>query len=579
MNISQLAIALFCLALAACSTTVSKPAPPAETAVPEQAAATAKAPVVKTRPFPDDSFYDLLVAEFAVRRSYYDLALGNYLQQAHQTRDPGVTARATHLAQFLEADKAALDAAQLWVELEPDNVEAQYTSATMLAKNQRPSEAIQHMALVLDKGGATNFAAIAASSLTLPEPTRNELEAEFDGLLKLHPGNTQLLLGKALLLQQRGEVEQALDTTREVIREDPDDLHAVVVEARLLQQLDRPEEALARLDDMVTRHPDNKRLRLQYARMLMSRDIALARQQFEVLIRQSPSDPDLLLSLAIINRETGNLADSEMYFQRLLATGERTTEAHFYLGQIAEEQGQWSLAISHYQQIPPGPDFLASTNRITGVYIKQQQVDKARLYLASLRQLYPEDSVRFYLVESQALMSLRQLDECQQLLDEALLSYPGDESLLYARSSVSEKRRDYVSMERDLRQIIGQNPDNAIALNALGYVLVNQNIRLDEAEQLLNRAIQLQPGEPAILDSLGWLHYRRGYLDRALNYLQQAYREFPDPEVAAHLGEVLWQSGQRGQAIKVWQQGLQRDPDSQIILETIERLDNDPGKP
>ena len=572
MSISKLATILVCLSISACSTNNSQPedssAAPVAAAQPQE---------TNSRPFPDDSFYDLLVAEFAVRRSYYDLALGNYLQQAHQTRDSGVTARATHLAQFLQADKAALDAAQLWVELEPENVEAQYTSATMLAKNQRPLEALQHMAWVLDNGGSTNFAAIAASSLSLDEPTRKGLEAEYDRLLQTHPDNTQLMISKALLLQQRGEVEEALTVTRDVIKEDPDDLHAVVVETRLLQQLGRLDEAVIRLEKMVAKHPNNRRLRLQYARVLMSRDIPLAREQFEVLIRESPNDPDLLLSLAIISKETGNTTEAELYFQRLLATGQRTTEAHYYLGQIAEENEQWALAISHYQQIPPGPDFIAATNRISAVYLKQQQVEQARQYLTSLRQLYPEQSIRFYLMESQVLLSQGQLQSANKLLSEALLAYPKDESLLYARSAISDKRRDYLKMEKDLLQIIKQNPNNSIALNALGYLLANQNRRLDEAQTLIERAIELKPGEPAILDSLGWLYYRQGQLSEALKYLQQAYSVFPDPEVAAHLGEVLWQSQRREEARLIWQQGLEKDSNSEVILETMERLTGDPA--
>ncbi len=569
MNNTYLAIAALSLALAACSNVSTKDGNKPSSTETKSTTPTAE---IATRPFPDQSFYDLLVAEFAVRRSDYDLALGNYLKQAHQTRDAGVTTRATHLAQFLNADKAALDASQLWVELEPDNLEAQYTSATMLAKNQRPMEALHHMALVLENNGSTNFAAIAASALPLPEPTRNELEGGYDALLLQYPDNTQLMISKALLLQQRDETEQALDIIRKVIKQDPDDLHAVVVEARLLQQLGRPEEALSRLKQSVDQHPDNRRLRLQYARILMTTDIALAREQFEILIREIPNDPDLLLSLAIINKESGHIAEAELYFQRLLATGQRTTEAHYYLGQIAAEQQQWSLALDHYQQIPMGPDFIAASNRIVAIYLQQGELDKARHYLSQLRQQYPEQGVTFYLLEAQALMSQGQDDTAHQLLSEALLAYPGHEDLLYTRSMLSEKRGDYRLMEQDLAYIIKQNPNNATAINALGYVLANQNQRLDEAYTLINRAITLKPGDPAILDSLGWVNYRLGKLEPALGYLQQAYAIFPDPEVAAHLGEVLWQTGQHEQARIIWRQGLQREPDNAIILEAMQRL-------
>jgi Tfp pilus assembly protein PilF len=174
------------------------------------------------------------------------------------------------------------------------------------------------------------------------------------------------------------------------------------------------------------------------------------------------------------------------------------------------------------------------------------------------------------------LISQGQLDNSNELLGEALLAYPKEENLLYARSTISEKRGDYLRMEEDLLQIIEQNPNNATALNALGYVLANQNRNLDQAELLLSRAIQLQPDEPAILDSLGWLQYRLGNLEEAQAYLQQAYEVFPDPEVAAHLGEVLWQRGQREQATNIWQEGLQKDPANPIILETVTRLTSEP---
>ncbi|ARN76376.1 hypothetical protein BST96_11395 [Oceanicoccus sagamiensis] len=559
--------------LSACSSTPEQEPvvaePEASIASPEIEEEEAEAP---TRPFPADSFHDLLVAEFAVRRNRYDLALGNYLQQAHQTRDPGVTARATRLAQFLGADKATLDAAQLWVELEPDNAEAQYTTATMLAKNQRPLEALDHMTTVLEQGGSTNFAAIAASTLSMPEATRNAAEARIDSLLVTYPDNTQLLTSKALLVQQRGEPEAALDIIREVLEIDDQDLHAVVVEARLLQQLNRVDEAYVRLEKVVASNPNNRRLRLQYARMLMAKDIAKAKQQFEILLSYSPRDPDLLLSLGLISKETQQSDDAKIYFQRLLNTGNRTTEANFYLGQLAEQDQDWEAAIDYYQQIPPGTDFLAATNRIVSIYATQGRIDTAAEYLQGLRQQYPEHSVRLYLLESELLLKNGRTEQAHALLTEALLISPDQPSLLYARSMLSERLDKLDLMEQDLLKIIAQDTNNATALNALGYVLANRSERLDEAYDYITRALAAKPGDPAIQDSLGWVEYRRGNLDKALTLLQAAYQSFPDHEVAAHLGEVLWQSGDQKGAIKIWEGGLKRRPDSPIIQETMERL-------
>lgn len=571
MNKKLLAATTIGLLLTACSSTTPIPdqqAPSTPDEPPVQSIV-AEAPA---RPFPGDSLHDLLVAEFALQRNRYDLALGNYMHQAHETRDPGVIARAARLAQFLKADNASMDAALLWTEVEPENMEGQYTLATMLAKQGRAMEAVQHMTEVLDSGGNTNFAAIAASALKLDDNKRNELEQEFDRLLVLHSDNTQLLTSKALLLQQRGETEEALTTIRTVLKLDPQDLHAIVIEARLLQQLGRIEEAFTRLEQVVSLYPHNRRLRLQYARMLMSKDIPAAKHQFELLLSTTPNDTDLLLSLGLISKENGEIDEAEEYFQRLLTTGERDTEAHFYLAQILEEKQLWQQAINHYQRIPPGNDYMAAVSRITALYAEHQPAQAALRYLHDIRRQHPEYSVRLYLLESEVLLKADRTKEGQQLLSEALLLHPRQVSLLYARSMVSEKLGQFDLMEQDLTAIVAQEPDNAIALNALGYILANRSQRLDEAYQMIQRALTLKPNDPAILDSLGWVEYRRGNMAQAIQLLGQAYQNYPDPEVAAHLGEVLWVAGEHKHALSVWQQGLQRSPNNTYINETLHRL-------
>lgn len=546
---------------------------PAPAAAPAAAAAApAPPPEVKQRPFPADSFYDLLVAEFALHNGEYELALNNYLQQAHAVGDAGVSARAARLAQFVRADRAALDAAELWAAQDPDDIEAQFTLATQLAKAQRPLEAIPHMVRVLDSGTNANFAVIAAAALQLSEATQTTVLDQFNALLATHKDNVELMTGKALLLQERGQREEALALVRRVLDIAPDTTHAIIIEAKLLEDLDRQDEAMTRLQQMVDQNPYNRRLRLQYARLLTRTDMAKAREQFGILVEQSPGDADLLLSLALVTKETGALDDAVGYFQQLLALGQRTHEAHFYLGQIAEQRGDLEAALRHYEQIPPSPDFFPALGRIVQLQVENHRIADLRHRLRDLRARYPQHAVRLYLVEAEVLMQQREYQAGSDLLTEALKKFPQQPNLLYSRSNFSEKRRDVALLEKDLRVILDKDPDNAIALNALGYTLANQTSRHAEAYDLIKRALAQKPDDPAIQDSMGWVEYRLGNLPAAREYLEKSYAVFPDPEVAAHLGEVLWQAGSEQRAREIWLKALQEEPDNELVIDALRRF-------
>lgn len=561
--------ACLCL-LSGCAATPESTADSAAAETPE--AATVAASPVPTRAFPDDSFHDLLVAEFALRRNEFDIALDNYVAQAQLTRDSGVTERATRLAQFLNAEPQALSSARLWTELEPDNLEARFTLAAQLGRNQQLMEASEHMTRVLEAGGQVNFTAISANAATAPPATREALEARIDQLREQYPEQTDLMTAKALLLQQRNELEPALALAREVIEMDGDNMHAITIEARVLQQLRRSEEAVVRLEETLERHPNNRRLRLQYARILMQIDLVRAREQFSLLLHHTPNDADLLLSMGLLSKETGQPEQAETYFQRLLATEQRNSEALYYLGELAEQRADISAAIEAYQQVPPGAEFMRALNRIVAIYAGQGQLGNARDYLRSLRQTYPDQAVRLYLLECDLLLAQKLVDDAAALMSTALQEHPQNLNLLYARSMVNQERGDLAAMESDLRQIIAEEPDNATALNALGYTLATLTDRLTEAHELIRRASEASPEDPAIMDSLGWVEYRLGNLEVALTYLRRAYEKYPDHEVAAHLGEVLWQLGEREQAWTVWQEALQQRQDSKILRETMQRL-------
>lgn len=539
---------------------------------PVAAAPAAPAPEAKARPFPADSFYDLLVAEFALRRGDYELALNNYLQQSRATHDSGVIARTARLAEFLKADRAALDAAQLWVSQEPDDMEAQFTLASELAKAQRPLEAMAPMTKVLDAGTKANFAIIAAAALQQSEAVQTQLLDEFNALLATHKDNVELMTGKALLLQQRGQKDEALALVRKVLDIAPDETHAIIIEAKLLEEMGRSSEAFARLQQMVDQNPYNRRLRLQYARLLTQSDMDKAREQFAILVAQSPGDGDMLLSLALVSKETGAIDDAEQYFRKLLLMNQHTSEAHFYLGQITEQRGDRSSAIKEYADIPPGPNFFPALGRIIELYLATNNSEAARQYLHDLRERYPQHAVRLYLTEADLLMQLKDYQAGTQLLTEALKKYPAQPNLLYSRSTFSERRHDLALLEKDLRAILNKDPDNVVALNALGYSLADQTKRYDEAHVLIQKALAQKPDDPAIMDSMGWVEYRLGNMQTAREWLEKAYAAYPDPEVAAHLGEVLWQAGSEKRALEIWQKALLDAPESEMVRATVKRF-------
>jgi tetratricopeptide (TPR) repeat protein len=380
------------------------------------------------------------------------------------------------------------------------------------------------------------------------------------------------MTGKALLLQELDRKDEALALVRKVLDMAPDETHAILIESKLLQELGRDDEANNRLEKMVNQNPFNRRLRLQYARQLTQTDMNKAREQFAVLVQQSPNDADLLLSLALVSKEVNALDDAVRYFQQLLEMNQHVAEAHYYLGGISEQRNDIANAIGHYEQVSPGEEFFPAIARIVELRLAEKNIGAARKYLAETRGKFPQHALRLYLFEAEILMQTRNYEDGNKLLTAALKQFPQQPNLLYSRSTFSEKRHDIALMEKDLRDILKKDPDNAVALNALGYTLANLTKRQDEAYKLISRALALRPDDPAVLDSMGWVEFRRGNLAVSRKLLDKAYANFPDPEVAAHFGEVLWALGERELARGIWQKALDGKVDSEPVRETMRRL-------
>jgi len=554
------------LTLAACATA---PAPVVEQAAIEPPTEdTAERP---ERAIPAESVYPLLLAEFALRRREYGIALNQYATQAPELRDAGVSAHTTHLAQFMRREPEALEAAQLWVELEPDNTEANNTVATLLVRRGQTIEAVPHVAAVARAGEDANFPILLSGFRRLSPEQQSELVGSINGLAEEFPDNSRLLLTQALIHEELGQPEQALDKLDQLFAVDPYQQQAMLLEAKLLLEKGN-RRPFGRIERALEDNPDDNRLRLQYARLLTQGDIDAARTQFEILSARSPRDSDVLYSLALINREMGDSIAAKAYLRQLIDIGERADDAYYYLGRIEEEDGNLAEAMEHYSRVGPGRDYINANGRIGRILIEEGKLDQSQAHFASLRASNPKEREQLYAIESELLSNEGLLNNSLALLNLGLSEFPDSTTLRYSRSMVGEKQDDLALMESDLRYILEREPDNATALNALGYTLANRTTRYDEAYDLIRQALDLQPEEPAILDSMGWVLYRKGEYEEALVYLNKAFERFPDPEVAAHLGEVLWITGDTEAALAIWRAALDEDPEHKILLSTLERL-------
>ncbi|AOE62175.1 tetratricopeptide repeat protein [Pseudomonas corrugata] len=522
--------------------------------------------------FSEETIFSLLSAELAGQRNRFDIALDNYVTQAINTQDPGISERAFRIAEYLGADQAALDTALIWARNAPDDLEAQRAAAVQLARAGRYDDSMTYMEKVLQGKGDTHFDFLALSAADTDQETRGGLMKSFDRLLERHPNNGQLIFGKALLLQQDGDAQGAL-TLLEDNPPEAGEVAPILLRARLLQGLNRGDEALPLLEKSIRKYPDDKRLRLTYARMLVENNrMDDAKVEFSSLVQQYPEDDELRYSLALVCLEAKAWDEARGYLEDLIARESHVDSAHLNLGRIAEERNDPESALIEYAQVGPGNDYLPAQLRQADILIGNGKTAEAQSRLAVQRDAQPDYGIQLYLIEAETLSANNQGDKAWNVLQQALKQYPDDLNLLYTRAMLAEKRNDLAQMEKDLRLIIQRDPDNAMALNALGYTLSDRTTRYAEAKVLIEQAHQLNPEDPAVLDSLGWVNFRLGNLDEAERLLRQALERFPDQEVAAHLGEVLWTAGKQREARQIWSKFLKDQPDSPILRGTIKRL-------
>lgn len=522
------------------------------------------------------TLFMLLLAEIAGARGELGVSVDAYLEAARETRDPRIAKRATEIALFARDIDAAAEAARLWNEADPESDEARRVLAGVLASGgERLNEVQIQLARILAEHPdqleqnllGLNRALLRVQDKIIVQSIVNRLTEPY---LRTEPA-AHFARAQAAAAIEDGFF--ALDALNGALALRPDWEPAVLFKAQLLVQLDSTREALELLNDFLHAYPDNRQARLTYARALVSaQEFEAARDEFVTLLEEAPEDRDLLYAVAIISSQVGDIETAETMFTRAIDAGHPESEGiRINLGQLAERRRDDAVALEWYRSVPFGAHHLDAQLRIAVLTARQGEVDAARLLLRSLP-AEEEDVLRLLLTETLILREASRYAEALELVDDALRLEPRSPELLYESAMLAERLDDIELMESRLRRLIAIEPDHAHAYNALGYTFADRNLRLDEARDLIRQALEIAPDDPYILDSMGWLLFRENDLDGALEYLERAHTLRPDPEIAAHLGEVLWLMERRDEARRVLEEASRADPDNATLADTIERL-------
>ncbi len=523
-----------------------------------------------------DLLYDLLVGEFAGNSGDMALSVESYGRAAMKTQDARVAARATYIAVYGERYEDALDLLDRWQRLDPEDADVSRMYAITYLKLGQPVEAATYIQGILDSvEGNGHEKALAVKRLLAKESNTADGLVVLEALTSADPGNQHMLILQARYAAQLERYDEALELLDRVLEIDSTQADVHIIKARILAAQGKQEQAMALVALVLLEQPDNDHLRLQYARMLVEqRQFEQAKAQFKLLLKNDPENAEILLSLGLLDIETGELDQATIHLKHLIDIGQKEDISNYYLGRIAQNREQHKIAISYYLKVHSGDYVFDAKMRIAGLFARLGRVDEGLRQLEALaeKQTSWPLRVRAYLAQGEILASKKRYAEGLEMYSRALQQKPDDADLLYARALMAEKVDRIDITEADLLKLLSAHPENANALNALGYTLADRTERLEEALDYIKRAAELVPDDPAILDSLGWVSYRLGNMKDALKWLGMAFERLEDAEIAAHYGEVLWKNNQREEAEKVWSIGLENNAEHPVLLETMKRL-------
>jgi len=547
--------------------------PPAATLSKAAAQPTQAPPVtVADKRFSQDSLYSLLVAEMAINRSQFDVALDNYTQQVNKTDDIEVTRRAARVAFSLNKYDQAFSLARKWEALAPYSIEAKQTLTEVLVQQNKLEEAFTYAKKLLALDEQVDFEAIAARTSPATPKLTQKLEKQYRQLLPSYPENTSILVGLSLLHEQQKFYQTALDYANKAQTLEPNNIKATYQQARLHQLLDNNELATAKMGDLVQLVPYNPALRLRYAKLLAKQDnLEAAHAQYSVLLSQQPNNGEVLLALAIIEEKQQNNKSAASHFKQLIDQKQHMSIAHYSLANIFLKQDNTAQALIHFKQVKAGDYYLAAIYKASQLVRQTGNIQQAIAYIEQVIGSSPETYLdALYLRKGNLLADANKPQQAQNAFSQALSFSPDNTQVLYSRAMMHLGNNNLLKAEHDFKRILSLRPNHAAALNAYGYSLADQTDRFNEAYSLIARAYELEPNNPLIIDSLGWVEFKRGNIDTAITLLTRALSLIKDPEIVAHLSRALWAKGDKQTARLLANKALNDHPNNVLLRNLIQ---------
>jgi len=539
-----------------------------------------------TLPFPEpeavqdktltpDIVYSILVAELAMQRGDPELAYSHYIYGASLSGDARAAQQATRIATSMRDVDRSVAAVERWVALAPNLSQARATAVMLYLQAGQLEPAAEHLIALVKISQALGQDGFMRAVAVVGRSVNQQLGLQvMRHVVDAYPNEQQAHYALALVAVAAQQYAVAEKEIRGLLDSYPDRAKIHILLSNILYSQGNAADAEQMLEEALANDPENRLLLTAYARMLMqSAKLQQGYEQFQKIEQLMPDDPDVLYTLGVLSIELQRLTDARDYLQRLIegGSGKRLGDATYFMGRTYEVEEQPDKAIAWYERVSSGDYVAEARTRIARLLALSGELKKARDMLQQLRRSMPHHAESLFLAEGEILQEELH-EDVVAFLEKALEQYPDSQRLLYlqALSAASLNRLDL--MEQDVTKILLQNPEHADALNALGYTLADQTDRYQEALGYIQKALALKPDAAAILDSMGWVQYRLGNYAEALRYLRQAMEKLPDPEVAAHLGEVLWVSGEHEEAAKIWRDASERHPKNSYLLDTMRRF-------